>query len=70
MSGELIISFLTIYNEQDLKARSTELELISPFPLPVAMFSSVLEDFKPECSGPKSGCVLERYLIFQIPVPL
>lgn len=45
--------FLTIYNEQDLKERNAKRELISPFPLPIFMFSSVLEDLEPECSGPK-----------------
>lgn len=53
ISGELLISFLTIYSEEFLKAGNAELEPISPIPLPVFMFCSVLEDLKPEGSGPK-----------------
>lgn len=53
ISGELPIYFLTIYNEELSKAENAELELISPFPLPIFTFSSVLEDLRPEGSDPK-----------------
>lgn len=53
ISGELLISFWTIYKEEFLKAGYAELKPISPFPLPIFMFCSVLEDLKPEGSDPK-----------------